>query len=136
MTDPESLDWNLFDGEYRHQLDKRQYVSPSRDRKRALDTNESNGQAPSGAKQPVPAGLEAENSSDSTKERATKFADDQDLEFDAAPSDEEDAELPEGSMFDYQVPGMLTRDEAGSLDLNHWRLLVRNALIDLEVNIH
>ncbi|ETI19620.1 hypothetical protein G647_09454 [Cladophialophora carrionii CBS 160.54] len=47
-------------------------------------------------------------------------------------SDEEDAEIPEGSLFDYAVPGVLTRDEVEQLDLDHWRLVVRNALIELE----
>jgi hypothetical protein len=72
-------------------------------------------------------------SADSTKERGQAFADDQDLEFDEPPSDEDDAEIPEGSLFDYQIPGVLTKDEVKSLDLDHWRLLVRNALIELEV---
>ncbi len=63
------------------------------------------------------------------------FADDQDLEFDEPPSDEDedDAEIPEGSLFDYHIPGVLTKDEVKRLDLGHWRLLVRNALIELEV---
>ncbi|EXJ90834.1 hypothetical protein A1O1_03939 [Capronia coronata CBS 617.96] len=43
-----------------------------------------------------------------------------------------DAEIPEGSLFDFQIPGVLSKDEVKRLDLDHWRLLVRNALIELE----
>jgi hypothetical protein len=68
-----------------------------------------------------------------TKEMGQKFDDEQDLEFDEAASDEEDAEIPEGSLFDYAIPGVLTKDEVKHLDLDHWRLVVRNALIELEV---
>ena len=107
-------------------------MSPSRDRKHVANAEEGNGYPTSGTKQ-SPSDLDANKSPDTTKERAQTFADDQDLEFDEAASDEEDAEIPEGSMFDYQIPGMLTKDEVKQLDLDHWRLLVRNALIDLEV---
>ncbi|KIW14056.1 hypothetical protein PV08_06837 [Exophiala spinifera] len=54
------------------------------------------------------------------------------LEFDDAPSDEEDAEIPEGSMFDYNIPGTLTKEEVKHLDLGHWKLVVRNSLVELE----
>ena len=77
----------------------------------------------------------ATSASETTKERSTIFDDEQDLEFDEAPSDEEDAEIPEGSLFDYNIPGMLTKDEVKSLDLDHWRLVVRNNLIELEVSM-
>ena len=69
----------------------------------------------------------------STNETGQVFSDEQDLEFDEAPSDEEDAEIPEGSLFDYAIPGVLTKDEVKRIDLDHWRLVVRNALIELEV---
>lgn len=62
------------------------------------------------------------------------FADEQELEFDEAGSDEDDAEIPEGSMFDYEIPGVLSKEEVKRLDLDHWRLLVRDALIELEVS--
>lgn len=71
---------------------------------------------------------------DTTKERAQKFADDKDLELDEAPSDDDDAEIPEGSLFDYRLPGVLAKEEVKQLDLDHWRLVVRNTLIELEVN--
>ncbi|EXJ54158.1 hypothetical protein A1O7_09495 [Cladophialophora yegresii CBS 114405] len=103
MLDPESYEWNLFDDDYRQKLDKRKYVSPAHDSKDGSEV------AP-----------------------RQKFDDEQDLEFDEAASDEEDAEIPEGSLFDYAIPGVLTKNEVERLDLNHWRLVVRNALIELE----
>jgi hypothetical protein len=55
-----------------------------------------------------------------------------DYELDSEPSDE-DTEIPEGSLFDYNVPGVLKAEEVTKLDLDHWKLLVRNMLIDFEV---
>ncbi len=69
----------------------------------------------------------------STKETEQAFDDEENLEFDEMASDEEDADIPEGSLFDYGIPGVLTKDEVKSLNLDSWRLVVRNALIDLEV---
>ena len=48
-------------------------------------------------------------------------------------SDEENVEIPEGSLFDSAIPGVMTTDEVKCLDLDHWRLVVRNSLIELEV---
>ena len=50
-------------------------------------------------------------------------------------SEDEDAEMPEGSLFDYKVPGVLTKGEVAKLDLGHWKLVVRQSLIDLEVRV-
>jgi hypothetical protein len=55
-----------------------------------------------------------------------------DYEFDIEASDE-DTEIPEGSLFDYNMPGVLKAEEVARLDLDHWKLLVRNMLIDFEV---
>ena len=71
-----------------------------------------------------------------TKKTAQTATDDLNMEFDEADSDEEDAEIPEGSLFDYQISGVLTKDEVKRLDLEHWRLIVRDALIELEVQYH
>ncbi len=127
LADPESLDWNLFDDKYRQELDKRPYVSPSRDRREGSSDRSASDATTSTADSNL------SNSTENTKERGQTFADEQDLEFDEAASDEEDAEIPEGSMFDYNIPGVLSKDEVKRLDLDHWRLLVRNALIELEV---
>lgn len=127
--DAKSLEWCIFDESFCRELDKRPYVSPSHDRKHGV--TQENRIAPDTVSASVdPASNET---SGTTEERARTFADDQDLEFDDAPSDDDDAEIPEGSLFDYQVPGVLTKDEVEGLDLDHWHLLVRNALVDLEV---
>jgi len=64
---------------------------------------------------------------------STRFvSSDADYELDSEPSDE-DTEIPEGSLFDYNVPGVLKAEEVAKLDLDHWKLLVRNMLIDFEV---
>jgi len=122
LLDPESLEWCLFDETYKRELDKTPYVSLSRDRKQGPVATDENSQSQ----------ITATSASETTKERSTIFDDEQDLEFDEAPSDEEDAEIPEGSMFDYHIPGVLTKDEVKSLDLDHWRLVVRNNLVELE----
>lgn len=132
-SDPESHDWNLFDDTYRKQLDQRQYVSPSRDRKTAAAAGDSSSN-PGASVTPSPVAVEQNKEPETTKNRAQTFADDKDLELDEADSDEEDAELPEGSLFDYNIPGILTKEEVGKLDLDHWRLVVRDTLIELEVS--
>jgi hypothetical protein len=123
------LTWNIFDDEYRKKLDTRSYVSPSRDER--LGVESASREFP--AQTPAPA-VNGNGEPRTTKETGAHFDDDQDLEFDEAPSDEEDdAEIPEGSLFDYEIPGVLTKAEVQNLDLDHWRLVVRNTLIELEV---
>jgi hypothetical protein len=58
--------------------------------------------------------------------------DDANYGFDSE-SPDEDTEIPEGSLFDYNIPGVLKAAEVVQLDLGHWKLLVRNMLIDFEV---
>ena len=41
--------------------------------------------------------------------------------------------MPEGSLFDYNVPGIMSKDEVARLDLAHWKLLVRTSMVELEV---
>lgn len=130
--DPESHDWNLFDDAYRKQLDQRQYVSPSRDCKTTQSSGSTDGDPTSSALPSQPPD-ESSKIPDTTKTRAQTFSDDQDLELDEAGSDEEDAEIPEGSLFEYNIPGVLSKEDVKKLDLGHWRLVVRDALIELEV---
>jgi hypothetical protein len=63
---------------------------------------------------------------------AASIPGDAEYELDSDPSDDT-AEIPEGSLFDYKVPGVLKAEEVAKLDLDHWKLLVRNMLIDFEV---
>lgn len=65
---------------------------------------------------------------------ATKTPSDSEYELDSEPSDE-DTEIPEGSLFDCNIPGVLKAEEVAKLDLDHWKLLVRNMLIDFEVRL-
>ena len=125
--DPENFEWNPFDDEYRAKLDKRDYISPSHDQKHGPLPVDPNGTTS------LTAQSSDSNVPQTTKDTAQKFDDEKDLEFDEVPSDDEDAEIPEGSLFDYQIPGVLTKDEVDGLDLHQWRLVVRNSLIDLEV---
>lgn len=124
LLDPQTYEWNLFDDEYRQKLDERKYVSPSDDLKNApVEDCPVSGDSP----------LAEESKTDTTKSRAARHADDQDLELDEDGSDNDDAEIPEGSLFDYNIPGVLTKEEVAKLDLGRWKLVVRNTLIDLEV---
>ncbi|KAI1612894.1 arginine-tRNA-protein transferase [Exophiala viscosa] len=131
LLDPESLEWCLFDENYRHELDKRTYVSLSHDRIYGPPGEHIKEHSDQASALPA-ANANASDAPETTKERSDTYDDDQDLEFDDAPSDEEDAEIPEGSLFDYDIPGVLTKEEVKGLDLDHWRLLVRNALVELE----
>ena len=88
---------------------------------------------PLGQAQPTQLSLPRKDTPETTKERAKNFGDDDELELDEAGSDEEDAEIPEGSLFDYNIPGVLTKEQVQDLDLDHWKLVVRDMLIDLEV---
>jgi arginyl-tRNA---protein transferase len=127
--DVESLEWNLLDDEYRRKLDARKYVSPSRDRKtRPLLIDEPSDGVATPASNP-----DNGKEQDTRKIRANEHADDEQLELDDEDSENDDADIPEGSLFDYDIPGVLSKDEVSKLDLSRWKLLVRASLIDLEV---
>ena len=137
-TDPESLEWCSFDDEYRTKLDRNPYVSLSRE-KRLADRARSrqNADAVESGPQPgeVSKGEQTQDKPSSTTlivPSAASVAGVADYELDSEPSDE-DTEIPEGSLFDYNVPGVLKAEEVTKLDLDHWKLLVRNMLIDFEV---
>jgi arginyl-tRNA---protein transferase len=127
LLDPETYDWNLFDEGYRHKLDKRKFVSPSK------DVQHTTAEPPSDTVETTGLSSKEASKGDATQSRRGKFADDQDLELDEEDSDVEDADIPEGSMFDFDIPGVLSRGETAKLDLDHWKLVVRNTLVDLEV---
>lgn len=47
---------------------------------------------------------------------------------------EEEGEVPEGSLFDLAVPGILTMEEVETLvDLDHWALMANGTLVEMEV---
>lgn len=124
VLDPETYEWNLLDQEYRSKLDHRLYYSPSRDRT-APPSNDDSTASTTIAEPAV---------TSTTKSASSKFADDEELELDEPDPAEDDAEIPEGSLFNYNIPGVLTKEELAGLDLAHWKLVVRNMLIDLEVS--
>jgi hypothetical protein len=137
-TDPESLEWCSFDDEYRTKLDRNPYVSLSRE-KRLADQTRSRQDAGVVENEPQPREVskdeQTQDKSSSTTlivPSAASVAGVADYELDSEPSDE-DTEIPEGSLFDYNVPGVLKAEEVTKLDLDHWKLLVRNMLIDFEV---
>jgi arginine-tRNA-protein transferase len=137
-TDPESLEWCNFDDEYRQKLDRNPYVSLSRE-KRLADQARSAPDAEAVENRPksedVSKGEQPQDKTSSTTlavPSAASVPGDADYELDSEPSDE-DTEIPEGSLFDYNIPGVLKAEEVAKLDLDHWKLLVRNMLIDFEV---
>lgn len=67
-----------------------------------------------------------------TESTSTIDPDSEAYDLDSDPSDQEDMDIPEGSLFDYQIPGVLTKEEIGKLNLDKWKLVVRNMLVDFE----
>jgi len=128
ILDPESLEWDLLNDDLRRRLDQRKYVSLSNERR--LEQQPGDGTA-SG-----PAIAEVKSTSsrveETTKETLEEKLKGEDVEIDSDPSDPDDNEIPEGSLFDYKIPGVLTKAEVSKLDLDHMKLLVRTALVDLE----
>ena len=129
LLDPEVLDWNLFDDDYRKKLDERKYVSPSHDSK--VEAQPDSSSAVNGDAEKSPKENDS-TSIDLADENESKVEDQPCIEVDADDSEADDSEIPEGSLFDYNIPGVLTKKEVAKLDLSHWKLMVRNALIDLE----
>lgn len=129
LLDPESLEWNLFDEELRKKLDSRKYVSLSADRKAkagSTETSALNGPAASEVK------TTPSHTEELTKEKLGEKLRGEEIDMDSDPSDVDDTEIPEGSLFNYNIPGVLKKEEVAKLDLDHMKLLVRTNLIDLE----
>jgi hypothetical protein len=143
-TDPESLEWCSFDDEYRTKLDRNPYVSLSREKRladqaRSRQDADADADAVENGPQPgdVSKGEQTQDKPSPTTvivPLAASVVGDADYELDSEPSDE-DIEIPEGSLFDYNMPGVLKAEEVTKLDLDHWKLLVRNMLIDFEVRL-
>lgn len=129
ILDPESLDWHRLDDEFRHKLDKRKYVSLSADRAAGVAGGDS-----VATKGPTLEGMKTERSrvEEMTKEKLAEKLSGEGLEMDSDPSDPDETEIPEGSMFDYNIPGVMTKQQVEELDLGKMKLLVRTSLVDLE----
>lgn len=129
LLDPEKLTWNLLDDQLRRNLDQHKYFSPS-------NPIQNSHQAANGGSIAQPTVAEMKTTpnhvEELTKEKLAEKLKGEEIELDSDPSDPDDTEIPEGSLFDYNIPGVLTKQEVAKLDLDHMKLLVRNALIDLE----
>lgn len=130
MLDPESLRWNLFDEAYRKQLDKISYYSVSGSR-----GDEGDGQASQGAGGQPAKEFKSESQTTATS-TSRKASEKTDLEVDPDDSSDSNTEIPDGSLFDQHLPGALTKEEVEALDLDHWKLRVRDTFVDLEVVHH
>lgn len=124
ILDPESLDWHSLDDAFRKRLDQKKYVSISAE---ARDGTNSNRPALNEMKATP---IQAE---EVTKENlGKKMSSDEEYEVDSDSSDAEDIDIPEGSLFDYNIPGVLKKEEVEKLKLGLMKLLVRTSLVDLE----
>lgn len=112
------MDWNLFDENLRTALDTHHYFSSSGSTKCTKNKIEKGGkpkdsQAPGNHKQ--------EPDIDYTT-----------LELDSDNELADDIDIPEGSLFDYDVPGILTKDEVEKLNLSKWKIQLRNDFVEME----
>ena len=123
LLDPESLEWNSFDNEYRKQLDRSLYYAPSSTKSIGTEKGSNSKSNKQSMKQD-----DEQNKSTTTK--ASSEAHDG-FELDSEDS-EDGTEKPEGSLFGYNVPGVLKLEEVKRLDLDHWKLRVRNMLVNFE----
>ena len=113
------MEWNLLDDNLRKSLDTHDYFSVSGSGKRSENDPETNGTS-----QPTPA------TKDTKPEPEIDYTS---LEIDSDDDSADETEIPEGSLFDYRVPGILTKEEVEEkLDLDHWKLLVRRMFVDME----
>jgi len=125
LPDPESLSWHLLDADFRKNLDTYHYFSPSGHSSQNQKT--------------TPTTITTTTITTTTEDTTSPPQpnppiDFTTLDFDSDNSDTEDAtDIPTGSLFDYHVPGILTKDEVvAQLDLDHWKLRVRNMDIEME----
>jgi arginyl-tRNA---protein transferase len=121
ILDPESLSWHPLDDTFKGKLNVRKYVSMSADAKAES--------AKKGVSEVTTSPSRVEGM---TKEKLGKKLKGDEIDVDTDPSDADDTDIPEGSLFDYAIPGVLTKQEVEKLDLGHMQLVVRTSLIDLE----
>lgn len=123
ILDPESLDWHPLDDTFRSKLDQKKYVSMS------TEVRNNNG---TDSLQLKDARSSPSRAEEVTKGKLEKLDRKDEYELDSDPSDPEDIDIPEGSLFDYNIPGVLKKADVTKLDLGHMKLLVRSSLVDLE----
>lgn len=123
VADPETLQWTLLDKALQKRMDTKHYVCPSKDMIPGLKDEID----PSSEAFAPPKPLKPES--------VTAKANTDDLQMDSDSENDENEEIPEGSLFEYNIPGILSKEEVQKLDLAHWKILVRNTLVDLEVSL-
>ena len=124
LLDPEILDWNVLDNEYRKQLDRRLYYAPSS----AKTAGSEKGTCSETTKQSSDA-HEVDTNNIASAQVSSEAPDGFELDSEGS---EDGTEIPEGSLFNYNIPGVLKLEEVEKLDLDHWKLLVRKMLVDFE----
>lgn len=116
--DAESLDWNLLDKDLRKNLDTYHYFSLSGKAKRTEDN-------------PAESGTSGATQDPGTSDGGPEI-DHTSLEVESDDDSADQIDIPEGSLFDYHVPGVLTKEEVEKLDLNTWKVQLRNGFVDME----
>ena len=120
-----------MDDDLRKKLDERKYVSLSGDRIRNNSSTANEHEVNSIAN-------DAARSITVPHTKPEAKVKEEDMVVDNEPSDDErdeDTEIPDGSLFEFKIPGVLRKEEVELLNLGSWKLHVRNTLIDLEVSI-
>jgi arginyl-tRNA---protein transferase len=111
ILDPESMTWDPLEEELSEKLDKRPYVSLSRDRKRLQSATAEN-------PEPDDAGAVRTKGTKGTEEVADEEINDEEV-----------------SLFDIHMPGVMTAEEVHSqIDLDHWLLLVHGSFVNMNVS--
>jgi arginyl-tRNA---protein transferase len=127
LPDPESLEWDPFDSTIRKALDTNAYYSSSAHAKHAQSIPNLEDRVTATTNGHHPRSTTVEPKSEGKIDYTSLDIDSPDN------SDNDDTEIPEGSLFDYAVPGILTKTQVLSdLDLDHWKLKVRNIFVDME----
>jgi len=113
-ADPQSLTWDPFDEELRQKLDRRSYVSLSQDQALAAEASAKNSDETEALSTAVTAGGARLDKLDKPD---TEVSDDTDI-----------------SLFDVNMPGVLTRQELEEqVDLDHWLLVAHGVLVEMIV---
>ena len=120
-SDPESYAWNTLDEALQQQLDQSSYVCPSRTHSSpAID---------------IPAAImDMGKPKHDTRKLTPEIPKVVDRDTNSSSQEDDNEEVPEGSLFDHRIPGVMTKDEIEQLDLAHWKIEVRKHLVDLEVS--
>ncbi|KAL9622331.1 MAG: hypothetical protein Q9160_003342 [Pyrenula sp. 1 TL-2023] len=113
ILDPETLSWIPLDDKVQRALDKKSYVAFSR------EISESNPD-------------EKFSEGEKMKENGNAY---KETPLGSGTEEESDDEIdyPEGSLFKYRVPGILSKEEVETrCDLDHWKLVTPGSLVDMK----